>query len=82
MSTKIQMRAQHLVLPPLDAIVDVVAAYVRNVRDYRDLHAIALDVFKQSQLRTEEKIKKFKTSVEYYWYGTKEAWTRPRGKGN
>ena len=66
----------------MDAIVDVVAAYVRNVPNYRELHTIALDVFKDSVARMEEKIKRFKNSVEYYWYGTREAWTRPRGKGN
>ena len=76
-----QLRAQQLILPPLDVIINTVSEYVRNLPDTRNLDAVARDVFKSSTSRTEEKIRRFKACVEYYWYGTREAWARSRGKG-
>ncbi|XP_038061323.1 constitutive coactivator of PPAR-gamma-like protein 1 homolog [Patiria miniata] len=76
----LRLRAQQLILPPLDVIINTVSEYVRNLPDTRNLEAVARDVFKSSTSRTEEKIRRFKACVEYYWYGTREAWTRSRGK--
>uniref|UniRef100_A0A673J745 Family with sequence similarity 120A n=1 Tax=Sinocyclocheilus rhinocerous TaxID=307959 RepID=A0A673J745_9TELE len=61
-----QVRAHQLVLPPCDVVIRAVADYVRNLQDVHDLEAIAKDIFKHSQSRTDDKVVRFKKAVEYY----------------
>lgn len=77
----LRMRAQQLVQPPMDAVLPLVADYVRNLSNMHDLDAIAREVFQSYKGATDDKIRRFKASVEYYWKGTKDAWARHRGKG-
>ena len=72
------MRAQQLVQPPLDAILPLVANYVRNITNMYDLDAIGQDVFHSYKGGIDEKMRHFKASVEFYWRGTKDAWSRHR----
>ncbi|XP_052424331.1 constitutive coactivator of PPAR-gamma-like protein 1 homolog isoform X1 [Carassius gibelio] len=62
----LKVRAHQLVLPPCDVVIRAVADYVRNLQDVHDLEAIAKDIFKHSQSRTDEKVVRFKKAVEYY----------------
>ncbi|KAG9260770.1 constitutive coactivator of PPAR-gamma-like protein 1 [Astyanax mexicanus] len=62
----LKVRAHQLVLPPCDVVIRAVADYVRNLPDINDLEAIAKDIFKHSQSRTDEKLGRFKKAVEYY----------------
>ncbi|XP_072181724.1 constitutive coactivator of PPAR-gamma-like protein 1 homolog isoform X1 [Diadema setosum] len=77
----LRMRAHQPIQPPLDAVLPLVAGFVRNITNMYDLDAIGQEVFRTSKGRLEEKIQRFKASVEFYWRGTKDAWTRHRGKG-
>lgn len=74
----LRMRAQQLVQPPLDAILPLVANYVRNITNMYDLDAIGQDVFHSYKGGIDEKMRHFKASVEFYWRGTKDAWSRHR----
>ncbi|XP_063954002.1 constitutive coactivator of PPAR-gamma-like protein 1 homolog [Lytechinus pictus] len=74
----LRMRAQQLVQPPLDAILPLVAGYVRNITNMYDLDAIGQDVFHTYKGCIDEKMRHFKASVEFYWRGTKDAWSRHR----
>eukprot|EP00062_Callorhinchus_milii_P017646 gi/632970255/ref/XP_007901547.1/ PREDICTED: constitutive coactivator of PPAR-gamma-like protein 1 [Callorhinchus milii] len=67
----LKVRAHQLVLPPCDVVIKAVAEYVRNIKEIGDLDAVAKDVFKQSQSRTEHKIERFKRAVEYYSIASK-----------
>uniref|UniRef100_A0AAZ3PHJ5 Family with sequence similarity 120A n=1 Tax=Oncorhynchus tshawytscha TaxID=74940 RepID=A0AAZ3PHJ5_ONCTS len=60
------VRAHQLVLPPCDVVIKAVADYVRNMTDFSDLEAIANDIFRHSQSRTDDKVVRFKKAVEYY----------------
>uniref|UniRef100_A0A8C1HYT7 Family with sequence similarity 120 member A n=1 Tax=Cyprinus carpio carpio TaxID=630221 RepID=A0A8C1HYT7_CYPCA len=62
----LKVRAHQLVLPPCDVVIRAVADYVRNLQDINDLEAIAKDIFKHSQSRTDDKVVRFKRAVEYY----------------
>ncbi|XP_005993068.1 constitutive coactivator of PPAR-gamma-like protein 1 isoform X1 [Latimeria chalumnae] len=62
----LKVRAHQLVLPPCDVVIKAVADYVRNIQDCNDLDAIAKDVFKHSQSRTDDKVERFKKAVQYY----------------
>ncbi|XP_035243683.1 constitutive coactivator of PPAR-gamma-like protein 1 [Anguilla anguilla] len=62
----LKVRAHQLVLPPCDVVIKAVADYVRNMQDINDLEAIAKDIFKHSQSRTDDKVVRFKKAVEYY----------------
>uniref|UniRef100_A0A671TEJ8 Constitutive coactivator of PPAR-gamma-like protein 1 n=1 Tax=Sinocyclocheilus anshuiensis TaxID=1608454 RepID=A0A671TEJ8_9TELE len=62
----LKVRAHQLVLPPCDVVIRAVADYVRNLQDVHDLDAIAKDIFKHSQSRTDDKVVRFKKAVEYY----------------
>uniref|UniRef100_A0A8C1APR4 Family with sequence similarity 120 member A n=1 Tax=Cyprinus carpio carpio TaxID=630221 RepID=A0A8C1APR4_CYPCA len=62
----LKVRAHQLVLPPCDVVIRAVADYVRNLQDVHDLEAIAKDIFKHSQSRTDDKVVRFKKAVEYY----------------
>ncbi|XP_016420168.1 constitutive coactivator of PPAR-gamma-like protein 1 [Sinocyclocheilus rhinocerous] len=62
----LKVRAHQLVLPPCDVVIRAVADYVRNLQDIHDLEAIAKDIFKHSQSRTDDKVVRFKKAVEYY----------------
>ncbi|TRY92605.1 hypothetical protein DNTS_029263 [Danionella cerebrum] len=62
----LKVRAHQLVLPPCDVVIRAVADYVRNLQDVHDLEAIAKDIFKQSQSRTDDKVVRFKKAVDYY----------------
>ncbi|XP_062320138.1 constitutive coactivator of PPAR-gamma-like protein 1 homolog isoform X2 [Osmerus eperlanus] len=62
----LKVRAHQLVLPPCDVVIKAVAEYVRNMQDITDLEAIAKDIFKHSQSRTDDKVVRFKKAVEYY----------------
>ncbi|KAI5614503.1 constitutive coactivator of PPAR-gamma-like protein 2, partial [Silurus asotus] len=62
----LKVRAHQLVLPPCDVVIRAVAEYVRNLHDVTDLEAIAKDIFKHSQSRTDDKLVRFKKAVEYY----------------
>ncbi|XP_030632300.1 constitutive coactivator of PPAR-gamma-like protein 1 homolog isoform X2 [Chanos chanos] len=62
----LKVRAHQLVLPPCDVVIRAVADYVRNLQDVNDLEAIAKDIFKHSQSRTDDKVIRFKKAVEYY----------------
>ncbi|XP_066526724.1 constitutive coactivator of PPAR-gamma-like protein 1 isoform X2 [Hoplias malabaricus] len=62
----LKVRAHQLVLPPCDVVIRAVADYVRNLPDIKDLEAIAKDIFKHSQSRTDDKFVRFKKAVEYY----------------
>ncbi|MGH0182675.1 UNVERIFIED_CONTAM: hypothetical protein FKN15_010533 [Acipenser sinensis] len=61
-----RVRAHQLVLPPCDVVIKAVADYVRNIQDVTGLEAIAKDIFKHSQSRTDDKVVRFKKAVEYY----------------
>ncbi|KAJ8047256.1 Constitutive coactivator of PPAR-gamma-like protein 1-like [Holothuria leucospilota] len=74
-------RAPHGALPPMDVIFKALVDYVRNIPSIYDLDAIAGDIFRNSSSRFENKVHRFKASVEYYYSSTKDAWTRHRGKG-
>uniref|UniRef100_A0A674CI99 Family with sequence similarity 120 member A n=1 Tax=Salmo trutta TaxID=8032 RepID=A0A674CI99_SALTR len=62
----LKVRAHQLVLPPCDVVIKAVADYVRNMTDFSDLEAIANDIFRHSQSRTDDKVVRFKKAVEYY----------------
>ncbi|GAA6100410.1 constitutive coactivator of PPAR-gamma-like protein 1 homolog isoform X1 [Tachysurus ichikawai] len=62
----LKVRAHQLVLPPCDVVIRAVAEYVHNLQDVNDLEAIAKDIFKHSQSRTDDKLVRFKKAVEYY----------------
>ncbi|XP_060766499.1 constitutive coactivator of PPAR-gamma-like protein 1 homolog [Neoarius graeffei] len=62
----LKVRAHQLVLPPCDVVIRAVAEYVRNLQDVNNLEAIAKDIFKHSQSRTDDKLVRFKKAVEYY----------------
>ncbi|XP_028980570.2 constitutive coactivator of PPAR-gamma-like protein 1 homolog isoform X2 [Esox lucius] len=62
----LKVRAHQLVLPPCDVVIKAVADYVRNMKDFSDLEAIANDIFRHSQSRTDDKVVRFKKAVEYY----------------
>uniref|UniRef100_A0A8D0G8W3 Family with sequence similarity 120 member A n=1 Tax=Sphenodon punctatus TaxID=8508 RepID=A0A8D0G8W3_SPHPU len=62
----LKVRAHQLVLPPCDVVIKAVADYVRNIQDTSDLDAIAKDVFRHSQSRTDDKVTRFKRAVAYY----------------
>ncbi|XP_066553864.1 constitutive coactivator of PPAR-gamma-like protein 1 isoform X1 [Amia ocellicauda] len=62
----LKVRAHQLVLPPCDVVIKAVADYVRNIQDVNDLEAIAKDIFKHSQSRTDDKVVRFKKAIEYY----------------
>ncbi|XP_043935224.1 constitutive coactivator of PPAR-gamma-like protein 2, partial [Protopterus annectens] len=62
----LKVRAHQLVLPPCDVVIKAVSEYVGNIKDVSNLDALAKDVFKHSQSRTEDKIDRFKKAVEYY----------------
>ncbi|XP_076863784.1 constitutive coactivator of PPAR-gamma-like protein 1 homolog isoform X2 [Brachyhypopomus gauderio] len=62
----LKVRAHQLVLPPCDVVIRAVADYVRNLQDVDDLEAIAKDIFKHSQSRTDDKFVRFKKAVDYY----------------
>ncbi|KAA0707649.1 Constitutive coactivator of PPAR-gamma-like protein 1 [Triplophysa tibetana] len=67
----LKVRAHQLVLPPCDVVIRAVADYVRSLQDVSDLEAIAKDIFKHSQSRTEDKVVRFKQAVEYYTTASK-----------
>uniref|UniRef100_A0A6Q2YBE2 Family with sequence similarity 120A n=1 Tax=Esox lucius TaxID=8010 RepID=A0A6Q2YBE2_ESOLU len=46
----LKVRAHQLVLPPCDVVIKAVADYVRNMKDFSDLEAIANDIFRHSQV--------------------------------
>uniref|UniRef100_A0A8C9TDJ7 Family with sequence similarity 120 member A n=1 Tax=Scleropages formosus TaxID=113540 RepID=A0A8C9TDJ7_SCLFO len=62
----LKVRAHQLVLPPCDVVIKAVADYVRNLQDVNDLEAIAKDIFRHSQSRTDDKVVRFKKAIEYY----------------
>ena len=74
------MRAQQMIHPPLDAVLPLVAGYTRNIENMYDLDAIGQEVFQTTKGTSDEKIRRFKSSVEFYWRGTKDAWTRRKGE--
>uniref|UniRef100_A0A8C1YDM8 Family with sequence similarity 120A n=1 Tax=Cyprinus carpio TaxID=7962 RepID=A0A8C1YDM8_CYPCA len=73
----LKVRAHQLVLPPCDVVIRAVADYVRNLQDVHDLEAIAKDIFKHSQSRTDDKVVRFKKAVEYYANASKPPHFRP-----
>lgn len=77
----IKERSPHGTLPPMDVIFKSLVTYVRAIPNIYDLDAIGSDVFKSSSSRFENKVQRFKASVEYYYSCTKDAWSRQRGKG-
>uniref|UniRef100_A0AAR2LY19 Family with sequence similarity 120C n=1 Tax=Pygocentrus nattereri TaxID=42514 RepID=A0AAR2LY19_PYGNA len=62
----LKVRAHQLVLPPCEVVIKAVSEYVASIKDLGNLDAVARDVFKQSQSRTEDKIERFKKAVEYF----------------
>uniref|UniRef100_A0A8B9RMU5 Family with sequence similarity 120C n=1 Tax=Astyanax mexicanus TaxID=7994 RepID=A0A8B9RMU5_ASTMX len=62
----LKVRAHQLVLPPCEVVIKAVSDYVASIKDLGNLDAVARDVFKQSQSRTEDKIDRFKKAVEYF----------------
>ncbi|XP_056129025.1 constitutive coactivator of PPAR-gamma-like protein 1 homolog isoform X2 [Lampris incognitus] len=62
----LKVRAHQLVLPPCDVVIKAVADYVRNIKDINDLEAIAKDIFKHSQSCKDDKVIRFRKTVEYY----------------
>ncbi|KAL1007854.1 hypothetical protein UPYG_G00092490 [Umbra pygmaea] len=62
----LKVRAHQLVLPPCDVVIKAVADYVRNMKDFSDLDAIANDIFRHSQSRADDKVARFRKAVEYY----------------
>uniref|UniRef100_A0A4W4EKR1 Family with sequence similarity 120C n=1 Tax=Electrophorus electricus TaxID=8005 RepID=A0A4W4EKR1_ELEEL len=62
----LKVRAHQLVLPPCEVVIKAVSDYVASIKDLGNLDAVAKDVFKQSQSRTEDKIERFKKAVEYF----------------
>ncbi|XP_041080454.1 constitutive coactivator of PPAR-gamma-like protein 1 isoform X1 [Polyodon spathula] len=62
----LKVRAYQLVLPPCDVVIKAVADYVRNIQDVTGLEAIAKDIFKHSQSRTDDKVVRFRKAVEFY----------------
>ncbi|KAM4613178.1 constitutive coactivator of PPAR-gamma-like protein 1 homolog [Polymixia lowei] len=82
----LKVRAHQLVLPPCDVVIKAVADYVRNMQDTSDLEAIAKDIFKHSQSRTDDKVIRFKKAVEYYSVASKPSqfplqFARPKQSG-
>ncbi|XP_077989887.1 constitutive coactivator of PPAR-gamma-like protein 1 homolog isoform X2 [Glandiceps talaboti] len=73
-----QARTHQLVMPPCDTVIRAVAAYVRNLPSVEDLDAIAQDVFKNSQAKTDDKIVRFKQCVNYFYAGTRQGWRQKR----
>ncbi|KAI4878338.1 hypothetical protein NFI96_033693 [Prochilodus magdalenae] len=73
----LKVRAHQLVLPPCDVVIRAVADYVRNLPDINDLDAIAKDIFKHSQSRTDDKLVRFKRAVEYYSAASKPLQSSP-----
>uniref|UniRef100_A0A8C7YUR5 Family with sequence similarity 120 member C n=1 Tax=Oryzias sinensis TaxID=183150 RepID=A0A8C7YUR5_9TELE len=62
----LKVRAHQLVLPPCEVVIKAVSEYVSSIKDLGNLDAIARDVFKQSQSRTEDKVERFKKAVDYF----------------
>ncbi|XP_048879363.1 constitutive coactivator of PPAR-gamma-like protein 2 [Brienomyrus brachyistius] len=62
----LKVRAHQLVLPPCEVVIKAVSEYVSSIKDLGNLDAVARDVFKQSQSRTEDKVDRFKKAVEYF----------------
>ncbi|XP_039631304.1 constitutive coactivator of PPAR-gamma-like protein 2 [Polypterus senegalus] len=62
----LKVRAHQLVLPPCEVVIKAVSEYVAAIKDLNNLEAIARDVFRQSQSRTEDKVERFKKAVEYF----------------
>ncbi|XP_062842224.1 constitutive coactivator of PPAR-gamma-like protein 1 homolog isoform X2 [Trichomycterus rosablanca] len=62
----LKVRAHQLVLPPCDVVIRAVADYVRSLQNITDLEAVARDIFKHPQSRTDDKLERFKKAVEYY----------------
>uniref|UniRef100_A0AAR2LZ68 Family with sequence similarity 120A n=1 Tax=Pygocentrus nattereri TaxID=42514 RepID=A0AAR2LZ68_PYGNA len=73
----LKVRAHQLVLPPCDVVIRAVADYVRNLPDINNLEAIAKDIFKHSQSRTDDKLVRFKKAVEYYSAASKPLQSSP-----
>ncbi|XP_031421504.1 constitutive coactivator of PPAR-gamma-like protein 2 [Clupea harengus] len=67
----LKVRAHQLVLPPCEVVIKAVSEYVASIKDLGNLDAVARDVFKQSQSRTEDKIERFKKAVEYFSMASK-----------
>ncbi|KAJ8257444.1 hypothetical protein GJAV_G00185660 [Gymnothorax javanicus] len=62
----LKMKSHQLVLPPCEVVIKAVSEYVASIADLANLDAVARDVFKQSQSRTEDKMARFKKAVEYF----------------
>ncbi|KAG5838246.1 hypothetical protein ANANG_G00221750 [Anguilla anguilla] len=62
----LKMKSHQLVLPPCEVVIKAVSEYVASIKDLSNLDAVARDVFKQSQSRTEDKMVRFKKAVEYF----------------
>ncbi|KAI1892200.1 hypothetical protein AGOR_G00130870 [Albula goreensis] len=62
----LKMKSHQLVLPPCEVVIKAVSEYVASIKDLANLEAVARDVFKQSQSRTEDKMARFKKAVEYF----------------
>ncbi|KAG7471843.1 hypothetical protein MATL_G00102350 [Megalops atlanticus] len=62
----LKMKSHQLVLPPCEVVIKAVSEYVASIKDLANLDAVAKDVFKQSQSRTEDKMARFKKAVEYF----------------